>query len=142
MGRVPVKPTPHIMYRRSMSQSVCARQAQRQLQRHPDTVPVVVEADEPTLLRLSPEASAVLESRRFAPPKTWTVAQFFAALRSRMRLPSQYAMFLFVSREPEDNVLPCNSSTMEEVYAEHADPSTGILWVTLVVERTFGALCA
>lgn len=126
------------MYRQSTPLSVCARQAQRQLARHPDTVPVVVEADAPSMLRLSEEAKSALECKRFAPPRAWTVGQFFARLRSRMCLPPQYAMFLFVSRTPEDNVLPCNAATMEQTYIDHGDPETGILWVTLVVERTFG----
>ncbi|RYF05888.1 MAG: hypothetical protein EOO40_09855, partial [Deltaproteobacteria bacterium] len=121
----------------------CSAQVARQLSRFPDTVPLVLEPDVNFFKRIATQeqetARQFLSKKRFAVSREWTVAQFMQSVRQKLRLPSAYAMFLFVSREPEDNVLPCNSSTMEEVYAEHADPSNGILWVTLVVERTFGA---
>lgn len=130
------------MYRATTPLEVCAKQAKRQLSRYPDTVPVVVEPDSQFFTRLSAAAAEkareALSCPRFAPPKNWTVAQFYGRLRSRMSLPPQYAMFLFVSREREDNMLPCSSSTMGELYAEHAEPETGILWVTLALEKTFG----
>ena len=130
------------MYREMTSKETCAKQAKRQLTKHPDTVPVVVEPDSEFFTRLSTTAAAkareFLSCPRMAPRREWTVAQFYAALRNRMSLQSQYAMFMFVSREPEDNMLAPSSVTMGDLYDEYVDADTQTLWVTLVLERTFG----
>ena len=130
------------MYRKVIPRAECATQVERQLKLHPQHVPLVLEPDTHFFSRLSSKdrepAHEFLSKRRYAPPRKWTVAEFMQVIRCKICLPSQYAMFLFVSKELEDNVLVCCSQTMGEVYDEHRDPSTGMLWMTAVLESTFG----
>ena len=110
------------------------------MRKHPDLVPTVIQADADFFARLSPAtaeaARAVLEPRKFAIPRTWTVGHLVHKLRSKIKLPDKYAMFLFVRQD--DSVLPCVSSTLQDTHDSFSDPDTGVLHITLTIERTFG----
>ena len=130
------------MYRMTTPSETVARQAAKQMQERPDTVPVVVEPDVMFYARLgdhAEDARRVLEHKRFAPNKDWTAGQFLCALRKRIRLSPQYACFLLVSPKLGDHVLPIVSSKMADVHRDFHDPNTGMLWATLAVESCFGA---
>ena len=129
------------MYRLTVPPETVARQVARQLELHPDCIPVVVELDSLFLMRIgsgSARALEGLENKRFAPLRDWTVGQFQSALRSRLHLKPSLALFMFLSPTLDQHVLPVISSKMADVYRDFHDPTTGMLYVTLALESTFG----
>lgn len=109
-----------------------------QLRKHPETIPMVVIPDDNFYHRLDKQTAQAardhFQTQRFAPPRDWTVAQLMSKFRERIKVPPKYAMFMFVG----DHTLPCNSATLGELFEEHKDPTTAILWMTMSVESTFG----
>jgi len=114
-----------------MPADVITRQAEQQLARFPHTIPVIIQPDTD-----SPTAAIkAMAVQKYAPPKTWTLAQFVQRVREKIKLQKKFAMFLFVGT---DHRLPCVSSTLDEIYEQHKDPETKILWFTMALESTFG----
>ena len=130
------------MYRLTTPREKSARQAAQQRAAHPDRVPVVLEPDSLFYSRLEPAAVLAardfLAARRFAPPGSWTVGQFVATVRERIQLKPKHALYALVSPKIEEHVLPVTSATLEDVYQQHHEPETGVLWIVLAVESTFG----
>lgn len=129
------------MYRLTTPKERSARHAALQREQHPDRVPVILEADALFWSRVDDGRTAkeFLDKKRFAPPGTWTVGRFVATIRERIKLKPTHALYALVSPNIEEHVLPVTSATMEDVYQQYHDPDTGMLWVTLTIESTFGA---
>lgn len=131
------------MYRLTTPQEKSARHAALQRAQHPDRIPVVIEPDSLFYSRLEagavPAAREFLNRKRFAPPGSWTVGQLVAMVREKIQLKPKYALYALVSPKIEEHVLPVTSATLEDVYQQHNDPETGMLWIVLAIESTFGA---
>ena len=91
------------------------------LKRYPDRVPVIVGK------KNSPD------KHKYMVPKGITMAQFMCMLRTRIKLTSDKAIFVFI-----DNTLVPNSELMETLYARHVH-TDGILYMTYASESTFGS---
>lgn len=73
-----------------------------------------------------------LDKQKYVVPKSTTVGQFIFIIRRRLQLPSDRALFIFVS-----NTLPTSSQTMAEVYQHHKS-TDGILRIVCTSESVFG----
>lgn len=113
-----------------------------QLEKHPETVPVIVKPDTNFYRRLgtgvAERVRSHLEVTKYAPRRDWTVAQLMARLRQRIDLPPKYALFMFLPCTAGDHVLPCNTALLGDLYEEHKSQTNGILYITLTIESTFG----
>lgn len=131
------------MHRLRIDPSACARQVALQRAKHPDRVPVYIEPDVFFFSRLDPDtaefARRALDKRRLAPPSDWTVGQFLSTLRANLCLKPAHALFVFASPTLDDHVLPPVSQTMEDLYEHFFDRTTGMLWLTLAIEASFGS---
>jgi GABA(A) receptor-associated protein len=63
-----------------------------------------------------------------------TIGQFLSILRKKMEtLKSSEAIYLFIN-----NTLPPATSFLSTIYAENQDKNTGMLYITVCKENTFG----
>ena len=63
-----------------------------------------------------------------------TIGQFLSILRRKMEnLKSSEAIYLFIN-----NNLPTATSFLSTIYAENQDKNTGMLYITVCKENTFG----
>mmetsp|Transcript_137438 Transcript_137438/g.194488 ORF Transcript_137438/g.194488 Transcript_137438/m.194488 type:complete len:119 (+) Transcript_137438:91-447(+) len=93
---------------------------------YPDRIPVIVERD--------PKARIPdIDKKKFLAPADITVAKFINEIRKHIKLGRQESLFVFVA----NNVMPQPNSTMNQVYAQHADED-GFLYVVYSSENTFG----
>ena len=74
-----------------------------------------------------------IDKCKFLAPCDLTIGQFIYIIRRRITLPSEKALFLFIS----GNVLPISSMLISEAYSIYADPD-GFLYVRYSGENTFG----
>jgi hypothetical protein len=64
-----------------------------------------------------------------------TVGQFLSILRKKMEnLKSSEAIYLFIN----NNTLPSATNFISSIYATHHDKDTGMLYITVCKENTFG----
>ena len=91
------------------------------MKRYPDRVPVIVGK------KNSPD------KHKYMVPKGITMAQFMCMLRTRIKLTSDKAIFVFI-----DNTLVPNSELMETLYSRYVH-TDGILYMTYASESTFGS---
>ena len=89
--------------------------------KYPDRVPVIVES--------KIEKGKI---HKYMVEKDKTVASFITQLRSRVKMSSKQAIFLFVN-----NCLPPNSYTVGQVWDQHKKED-GILYIQYSLENTFG----
>ena len=95
--------------------------------KYPNRVPIIVERYE-NVDRSLPE----LTKKKFLVPRNITFGQFLYILRTRMELPPEKALFVFVN-----NVLPLNSEQVNTIYEEHKSED-GFLYCCYSSENTFG----
>jgi len=63
-----------------------------------------------------------------------TIGQFLSILRRKMEnLKSSEAIYLFIN-----NSLPTATSSLSTIYTENQDKNTGLLYITVCKENTFG----
>ena len=72
------------------------------------------------------------EKKKYLIESDMNLGQVMYIIRKRVKIDSKKAIFLFV-----ENVLAPNSTTMGELYKEHARPD-GLLYITYRAESTFG----
>lgn len=87
----------------------------------------------PVLVKPGNGVTPAIDNYKYLVPANLKVSEFVHIIRERVKLNSTKAMFLFVN-----NTLPPNSSTMREIYEQHADQD-GFLYVTYSLENTFGS---
>ncbi|KAG6532030.1 hypothetical protein ZIOFF_005868 [Zingiber officinale] len=95
-------------------------------EKFPDMIPVIVEkaqrSDVPDITK-----------RKYLAPADLTVGQFVHAIRKRIKLTAEKAIFVFI-----DNTLPSTAATLSVIYKEHKDED-GFLYMTYSGENTFGS---
>jgi GABA(A) receptor-associated protein len=74
-----------------------------------------------------------LDKLKYIVPKGTNVSQFLFILRSRMKLPPEKALYIFVK-----NTLPPSSMTFRELEKMYAEED-GTLRITYAAESTFGS---
>jgi GABA(A) receptor-associated protein len=93
--------------------------------RHPDRVPIIVEA--------KPNANLPdLDKHKYLVPKEMTVGQFLYVIRKRLKLKSEQAIFVFV-----DNKMPSTSELITTLY-ERSKNEDGFMYILYSGENTFG----
>jgi len=93
------------------------------LVRYPDRVPVSVDT----------VGTTYLDKSKYLVPRTMTIGEFTIVIRKRINVKSYEAVFLFV----DNNTLPSNSMTFDEIYRQHA-ANDQLLYLTYGKEHTFG----
>jgi GABA(A) receptor-associated protein len=73
-----------------------------------------------------------LDKSKYIVPRSSTISQFLFILRSRMKLPPEKALYLFVK-----NTLPPSSMTFRDIEHLYADDD-GAVRITYAAESTFG----
>jgi GABA(A) receptor-associated protein len=93
--------------------------------RFPTRVPIVLAADEDGN-----------QSEKFLAPEDMSIREFSSVIRTRMLLPAEKALFIFIDTANE-HVLPPSHSLLRELYTQHkADDEC--LHMTFTGENTFG----
>ena len=95
---------------------------------HPDKVPVIVD--------ISKSAdSLVLMKCKFLAAREMTMGKFLHEIRQHIvDVDETQAIYLFL----DNNVLPPNSYTMDEIHNRFKDRKDNLLYFTLSLENTFG----
>ena len=98
--------------------------------KYPNRIPIIV-------ARNAHHAANIPEITRqkYLVPSDLSFAQFMHVIRTRIKLPAEVGLYLFVA----DTVMVPASSTMSVVDSEHRD-ADGFLYVTLCGESTFGGM--
>lgn len=96
--------------------------------KYPDKIPIICEKinskkniDIPTI-----------DKKKFLLPIDLTMGQFLYVIRSRIKLPPEKAIFLFV-----EGTIPASSTLVSDVYESNKDKD-GFLYVEYSGENTFG----
>jgi GABA(A) receptor-associated protein len=102
-------------------------ESKRIMDKYQDRIPVICEksanksADLPSL-----------DKTKYLVPNDLTIGQFMYVIRSRLKLPSDKALFLII-----DGVFPSSTMIIKDAYKEHKDID-GFLYVKYCQENTFG----
>lgn len=96
------------------------------MKKYPDRVPVIVE-------RKKNSTAPDIDKHKYMVPKSLTMAQFMCMLRTRIKLTSDKAIFVFI-----DNTLVPNSELMGTLHSRYAHTDK-MLYVTYTSESTFGS---
>jgi len=94
--------------------------------KYPDYIPIVVRTK---------DTSLQLSKNKFLVTGDVTIGQFLHIIRRRLdkRLSSTQALFIFAN-----NCIPPTSNLLSTVYISDADKDTGMLFLTVCSENTFG----
>lgn len=96
--------------------------------KYPDRVPVVCEK----ISKSSNQSIPSIDKIKYLVPMDLTISQFLYVIRSRMKLPAEKAIFLFVN-----NTIPSSSTMISNLYSQHKDPD-GFLYMVYSGENVFG----
>ena len=113
-------------YKKAHSFEDRLEESHRIREKFPGRVPCIVER--------APTSKDVplIDKAKFLVPGDLRVNQFIYIIRKRLVLPSEKALFLFAG-----NTLPTTSTTMRELYSQHAEHD-GFLYFVYSGENTFG----
>jgi GABA(A) receptor-associated protein len=96
--------------------------------KYPDRIPIICE-------KINNKSSIDIpniDKTKYLVPKDLVVNQFIYVIRSRMKLPPEKAIFLFVGGK-----IPTGTSLISEHYNQSKDPD-GFLYIGYSGENTFG----
>ena len=94
---------------------------------YPDKIPIFI-----TKSMHSKDNIPDIRKKKFLVPSQFTMGEFVLTIRRWLLLTPEQAIFVFI-----DNVLPCTSDTVAQIYENHKSPD-GVLRVTYASENTFG----
>ena len=95
-------------------------------EKFPDRIPIIINKN-PKCTNL-PD----ITKKKYLVPIDLTVGQFIYVVRSRIELPPEQALFLFVNE-----TLPPTSQTVKDLYENNADED-GFLYIIYTGENVFG----
>jgi GABA(A) receptor-associated protein len=98
----------------------------RILGKFPDRIPIICERSK--YVKNCPD----IDKHKYLVPCDITIGQFMQVIRKRIKLPSEDALFLFIS-----NQIFSNSVTIGSIYEENKNKD-GFLYVAYSRESTFG----
>lgn len=105
------------------------KQADDQLKRHADRLPLIIYQD----MQKSKQTLPWIKEWKFLIPRTMTMADVSMIIRGRTKLSKEQALFLFVGKS---QLVPA-TQLISEVYAAHK-AEDGFLYVVYLGEDTFG----
>lgn len=100
----------------------------RIMNKYPDRIPIICEK----MNNIKNIELTTIDKIKYLVPINLTISQFLYVIRSRMKLPAEKAIFLFI-----DGKIPASSSTISYVYSKHKDMD-GFLYITYSGENVFG----
>lgn len=100
-------------------------EAKRMLDKYPNRVPVLV-------TRLKGSKIELIDREKYLVPRHLTMGEFVCVIRSRLKLPPEKAIFLFVN-----GVIPSITTSVSEVYECHKS-NDNFLRVLYTEENVFG----
>jgi hypothetical protein len=105
---------------------IMRKEAELVLYKYKSHIPIVVRCNDKHLR---------LDKNKYLVGQDMTIAQLLIILRKRLdkSLNSSQGLYMFIN-----NKLPINSSVLSSVYNIDGDKDTGMLFVTLCQENTFG----
>ncbi len=95
--------------------------------KYPNQIPVICERS-----KSSRNDIPVINKSKFLVPKDLTCGQFIQVIRSRVKIPPEKAIFLFVGSN-----IPSGNQLMSDIYGNYKD-ADGFLYITYTGENTFG----
>jgi GABA(A) receptor-associated protein len=96
--------------------------------KYPDRVPIICEKMDGIKNSDIPS----IDKKKYLVPLDLTIGQFTYIIRSRMKLPAEKAIFLFIG-----DTIPPTSTSISEIY-EFKKDKDGFLYVRYSGENTFG----
>ena len=120
--------TQNPMFRTEHSTEERSAEAERIIQKYPDRIPIIVQKNTSSSSETLPD----LAKTKFLVPDHVTFGQFLYIIRTRMSLPAEKALFIFIN-----NTIPNASSDMKTLYDEHKDEDN-FLYCFYGTESTFG----
>jgi GABA(A) receptor-associated protein len=116
------------MFREIHSKEERCAEANRIIEKYPDRIPIIVQKNTTSSSETLPD----LTKTKFLVPEHVTFGQFLYIIRTRMSLPAEKALYIFVN-----NTIPNSSSDMKTLYDEHKDDDN-FLYCFYGTESTFG----
>ena len=101
-------------------------EAAKVFEKYPGRIPVIVER------AANAKTIPLIDKNKFLVPADLTLSQFIFVIRTRLTLPPEQALFLFVG-----NTLSTTSVLMKELYSNYKE-NDGFLYVKYCGENTFG----
>lgn len=95
--------------------------------KYPDRIPIVCEKSNQKDIDLPK-----IDKCKFLVPLNLTIGQLLIIIRSRMKLPAEKAIFLFI-----DNIIPPSTETLNVIYENFKD-TDGFLYINYSSENVFG----
>jgi GABA(A) receptor-associated protein len=94
-------------------------------EKHPDCIAIIAEE--------KPGSKLFITKKKFIVSSNLSVGGFMFALRKRMNLEPEAALFIFIN----NNISPPTGSILGEIYTKHKDVD-GFLKITFCEENVFG----
>ena len=114
-------------YKSSNSFDKRLEESNRIIKKYGDRIPVICEPTNPKDVNLPK-----IDKCKFLVPTNLSIGHFILILRSKMKLSSEKAIFLFVG-----NTIPQGTETIDVIYNRFKDPD-GFLYITYSSENVFG----
>ena len=102
-------------------------EAMRVLTKYPDRIPVICERS-----LTAPYDCPNIDKRKYLVPKDLTMGQFLYVIRTRLKLSSEKALFLFIN-----STIPPTTTLMNKIYEKHKSDDY-YLYINYTQENTFG----
>lgn len=102
----------------------------RVLTKYPDRIPIICEKIESKKNDDIPE----IDKKKYLVPTNLTIGQFLYVIRSRIKLPPEKAIFLFVG-----GLIPSSTTIISQIYDAKKDKD-GFLYIYYSGENTFGSI--
>jgi GABA(A) receptor-associated protein len=99
-------------------------EAVRIIERYPDRVPIIIEEDKSSNIKL--------DKRKFLVPTNFTVGQFIYILKKRIELKPEQSIFIFIGQ-----TLPPNSANIGDLYNQNKQEDL-FLYFLIQEENSFG----
>jgi GABA(A) receptor-associated protein len=96
------------------------------LKKYPDRIPVICEKN------IKERSNYILDKKKYLVPYDLTIGQFIYILRTRMRLSSDKALYIYIN-----GIIPTTSSLISSLYNNNKDIDK-FLYITYTFENTFG----
>lgn len=105
-------------------------ESSRVLTKYPDRIPIICEKIENKKNDDIPE----IDKKKYLIPTNLTIGQFLYVIRSRIKLPPEKAIFLFVG-----GLIPSSTTIISQIYSTKKDLD-GFLYIYYSGENTFGTI--
>lgn len=94
--------------------------------KYPKNIPIIVICKD----------DLILKKQKYLVNEDITLGQFIFTLRKRIlnNIKSSEAIYLFTN----NNTIPASSEILSIIYSQHKDQRTGMLYLTICKENTFG----